>query len=158
MSTLIAYMSRHGCTEKAANILSDNIDDETTLVDLDKMINVDFSLFDAVIIGGSIHAGKIQNKVKSFCIDNKSELLKKELGLYLCCFEDGEKAQKQFDSSFIQILRNKSKVIGIFGGEFDFNQMNYMERLIVKKIAKITRSVSRFNKGRVLEFASKFQN
>ena len=67
MKTLILYATRHGCAEKCATKL-----------------------------GGSIHAGKIQKGVKDFCAKNLEVLKGKRLGLYLCCMEEGPKAEAQF--------------------------------------------------------------
>lgn len=50
--------------------------------------------------------------------------------------EEGEVAQKQLQNAFPDELLNIAKATACFGGEFNFEKMNFFERLIVKKVAK----------------------
>jgi len=154
MSTLIVYITRHGCTEKAAEKLENSLDDDVTIVNLKKNSKPDLSSFDTIIIGGSIHAGQIQKKIKKFCRENLSTLLQKRLGLYLCCMEEGDTAQKQFEEAYPAELRNHAAAAGLFGGEFDFNKMNFLERSIVKKVANIIESVSKLRADQIHQFVA----
>jgi menaquinone-dependent protoporphyrinogen oxidase len=156
MSTLIAYMTRHGCAEKAAELLEGKMNDDVAIINLKKDSKPDLSKFDTIIIGGSIHAGQIQNRIKKFCQKNLNTLLKKRLGLFLCCMEEGETAQKQFEDAYSEELRNHAAAKGLFGGEFDLNRMNFFERAIVKKAANISENVSKLNEAAIYQFASKF--
>ena len=154
MGTAILYMSRHGSAEKSAKLLRDKVDGQVTLVNLkhDKIPNLD--QFDTIIVGASIHAGRIQQKVKNFCSRNMNSLLEKRLGLFLCCMKTGEEAQRQFLKAFPDQLRQHAEVKGIFGGEFIFEKMNFIERMIVKKVAKVSKSISRLNQDVIDHFAS----
>jgi menaquinone-dependent protoporphyrinogen oxidase len=156
MSTLIAYMTRHGCAEKASELLEGKMNDDVTIINLKKDSKPNLSKFDTIIIGGSIHAGKIQKGIKNFCQKNLNMLLKKRLGLFLCCMEEGEAAQKQFDDAYSEELRNHATAAGLFGGEFNLNKMNFFERAIVKKAANISENVSKLNEAAIHQFASKF--
>ena len=151
-------MSRHGCTEKTANILKEYIKDDVTITKLGNNPSPDITKYNTIIIGGSIHAGNIQNKIKRFCNNNLSFLLNKRIGLFLCCMEKGQTAQKQFDEAYPEQLRNHAAASGLFGGEFDFSKMNLFEKAIIKKIANITESISRLNKQAITEFAEKLKN
>lgn len=76
---LIIYMSRHGTTAKVASELKEKLGTEkTTLVDLERDYVPSLDQFNTVIIGGSVHAGTIQQELMTFCIKNKRELLKKD--------------------------------------------------------------------------------
>jgi menaquinone-dependent protoporphyrinogen oxidase len=154
MSTLIFYATRHGCTEKAGEILKNKLDDDVTMVNLKNNKKPDLSAFDTIIIGGSIHAGKMQSNLKKFIGQHLDSLLKKKLGLFLCCMEEGEKAQQQFDEAYPQELRNHASAVGLFGGAFDFDRMNFLERAIIKKIAKIDAGVSKIKEDNIQEFAA----
>jgi menaquinone-dependent protoporphyrinogen oxidase len=153
MSTLIAYVSTHGCTKKAAHMLAELLDDKVSLVNLKKKSNPDLSSFDTILIGGSIHAGQIQRRVKHFCQKYLEILKQKRLGLFLCCMEEGENAQKQFDEAFPTELRTHATATGLFGGEFDFNKMNFIYKAIVKKVAGATESVSKIKEDNIRQFA-----
>ena len=142
MRTVILYISRHGSAEKSANLLKEKVNGEVTLVNLKYDKIPDLEIFETVIIGGSIHMGHIQNQVKKFCSRYERVLLEKRLGLYLCCMKTGEEAQQQFIDAFPDILRQHAEVKGIFGGEFLFEKMNFLERMIIKKSTGIKESVS----------------
>jgi menaquinone-dependent protoporphyrinogen oxidase len=154
MSTLIVYVTTHGCTEKAAQMLEELLDDDVSLVNLKRNSRPDLSSFNTIIIGGSIHAGQIQRRVKRFCQDHLDTLKQKRLGLFLCCMEEGDTAQKQFDEAFPAELRTHAAATGLFGGEFDFDKMNFFYRAIVKKVAGITESVSKIKKDNIHQFAA----
>lgn len=154
MKTIIIYASHHGCTGKAAKILAEKLKSDVVVVNLKDNKNPDLKDFDNVIIGGSIHAGRIQDKVKNFCLKNLAVLKEKRLGLFLCCMEEGEKAQKQFNEAYPAELRGHASITGLFGGEFNFDRMNFLERAIVKKVAGITSSVSKIKEDEIHRFAA----
>ena len=153
MATLIAYVSQHGCTEKCATTLADKLQDDATLVNLKKDRNVTLDAYDTVLIGGSIHAGRIQKAVKKFCENNLNVLISKCTGLFLCCMETGENAQKQFENAFPEELRERAKATGLFGGAFDFAKMGFVSKTIIKKISKVDKSVSNINQESIDAFA-----
>lgn len=156
MGILILYMTSHGCAEKAAKTLKEMLNDEVVLINLKRDSEPDLAAYDTMIIGGSIHAGRIQGRIKKFCERNASLLLDKKLGLFLCCMEEGEKAQKQFEDAFSAELRDHATAMGLFGGEFNFERMNFLEKKIVKKVAKVSESVFKINKKAIDKFASAF--
>jgi menaquinone-dependent protoporphyrinogen oxidase len=153
MKSLIVYCSSHGTTERAAQILRESLAGEVTIVDLKKKSVLDLASFDVVVIGGSIHAGNIQRKVKQFIQDQLPVLLTKKVGLFLCCMHEGEQANLQFEQAFPKELREKSLSNGLFGGEFNFARMNFLERQIVKKVAGVKEDKSTFNEAIIHQFA-----
>ncbi len=155
MSTAIVYITKHGCTGKASRILGEKLGNDVTVINLKSDGEPDLSLYDTVIVGGSIHVGKIQRRIKKFIEKHREELLTKRIGLYLCCMYEGETAEKQFEEAYPLELRDHACAIGLFGGEFDFSKMNFFERMIVKKVASIEESVSRLDPGAIEEFARK---
>jgi len=155
MKTLIAYCTTHGCTEKNAHELKNFLGEDVTLVNLKKEINPDIENYERVIIGGSIHAGQIQKKIKLFCNNNLEQLKYKELGLFICCMEEGRTAQKQLQDAYPEELYYKAKATGCFGGEFNFEKMNFFEKLIVKKVAKVEKSTTKINQKAIKSFSKK---
>lgn len=142
MKTLIAYSTTHGCTAKTAGELKQYLGGDVTLMNLKTDSNQELKTFERVIIGGSIHAGQIQKRVKVFCQNNLEELKSKELGLFICCMEKGDKAQKQLIEAFPEELQSFAKATACFGGEFNFDKMNFFEKMIVKKVAHVSESTS----------------
>ncbi|MBN2012001.1 flavodoxin [candidate division KSB1 bacterium] len=153
MKTIIIYASQHGCAEKCANDLKTLLNNNAEVANLKKGRLPDLTSYDRIILGGSIHAGKVQRKVKQFVQKYGGLLLTKKLGLYLCCMEENEKAKQQFDNAFPVELRNHATAIGMFGGEFDFERMNFIERAIIRKIAKLEQSVSKIDQEKIRMFA-----
>lgn len=156
METIIVFLSRHGCSEKAAHLLADQLVGEAVIKNL-KKDKVELKKFRSVIIGGSIHAGKVQNGIKKFCQNNMDLLLKMKIGLYLCCMETGETAEKQFNEAFPKNLRDHAVAKGLFGGEFNLERMSFFEKKIVEKVAKITESISQLDEDAIREFVEKFR-
>ncbi len=155
MATLILFKSRHGTTRKVAYKLKGLIKDEQVdTVELKYFKTISLLDYETVIIGASIHMGKINLAMKTFLSSNIRLLLTKKIGLYICCMEEGEKAQTQFESAYHQTLRNSSLANGVFGGEFLFEKMNFLERYIIRKQSGYNHSVSKLNENVIAQFAN----
>ncbi len=157
MNTLIAYATKYGCAKKCAVELSKELKEEVELVNLKEKSNLNLSKYDRVIIGGSIYMGKIQKEVTDFISGNLNELLTKETGLFICGMQEGDMLEKEIKENFPSELISKAKLIKYFGGEFNFNSMNFMEKLIVKKVAKITSNKSYIRHEDIKKFAQDFK-
>jgi len=157
MKTLLAYATRHGCTEKCASLLKDAIGNEVTLMDLKKSQPKKLEKYDAFILGGSIHIGKIQGRIKKFYKKHNDILMRNKLGLFICCMEEGDTAQKEFNEAFPQDLIAHASATGIFGGEFNFDKMNSIERKMIKNIAGVEKNISKIKKRNIIKFAKDFQ-
>lgn len=155
MKTAICFASKHGTTEKVAHILEHSMEGDITLFDLHENKNPDLSAFDTVIIGSSVHIGSVQSEVKKLLKEKHTLLLQKKLGLYLCHGSEGEEAKQEFDNNYPEDLRNHATALGLFGGEFLLEKMNWFERFIVKKMAKISESESRLKEDAIEEFVRK---
>jgi len=155
MKTAIIYASKHGCTDKCAHTLANELNNNAVLINLDVSTDVNFDEFNTVIIGGSIHAGSMNKKIKKFTEKSIDLLNQKKTGLFICCMEEGEKALEQFQTAYPESLRNKAIAHGFFGGEFNFDKMNFFEKAIIKKIAKTDQNVSKINYNNIKEFAQK---
>jgi menaquinone-dependent protoporphyrinogen oxidase len=95
MKTAIIFATKHGCTDKCAQTLSNELDSLNKIINVELGDNINLSDYDKVILGGSIHAGMLNKKLKSFITKNTEELLEKKIGLFLCCMYEGEKALEQ---------------------------------------------------------------
>jgi menaquinone-dependent protoporphyrinogen oxidase len=152
MTYLIIYMSRHGTTAKVAADLKEKLGTEkTTLVDLEKDPLPSLEEFPTVIIGGSVHAGTIQQELMTFCIRHKTELLQKRLGLFMC-YMNNDLGDLEFEDSFPNELRKHAIAKGFFGGEFLFEKMTALERESVRKVKGIEDSVHRIDEKAIEKF------
>jgi menaquinone-dependent protoporphyrinogen oxidase len=135
MNALVVYASKHGSAEDCAKAVGGKLTGRVELINLKEKVIQDISVYDEVIIGGSIYAGRIQKEVTEFCSKNLQELRSKNLGLFICCM-NRENAKMQLESSFPKELIDVAKAKEGFGGEFRFKKMNFFERFIVKAIYK----------------------
>ncbi|NQU86602.1 MAG: flavodoxin [Mariniphaga sp.] len=155
MKTLIVYMSTHGCTAKAASEMKEKLGNQVTVINLKKDKIPLLNSFERIIIGGSIHAGQIQKRVKEFCISNLDSLLNRELGLFICCMHECETAIQQLKNAYAEELLNHAKATAILGGAYDFERMNFIKRMIVKKVAKVNTSVDNINHSAMDKFVNR---
>ncbi len=136
MKIAIVYCSNHGTAEKVAFLIAEKQEgNEVDVVNLLKTPNPAIQQYDRIIIGGSIYFGAIQKQIKRFCDYNEDVLEQKELGLFICCMLD-EQRKVQFENAFSEKLRLHSRANSCFGGELQFEKLNFLEKLIVRKVAK----------------------
>tara|TARA_Y100001935_G_scaffold93147_1_gene77399 strand:- start:11770 stop:12297 length:528 start_codon:yes stop_codon:yes gene_type:complete len=153
MKNLILYMSHHGTTAKVVHMLSGLLGHEQTkTVNLHDTKPISLEEFDTIIIGGSIHAGKIQRKLQHFCEDNIDELLHKHVGLFICHIDD-EQASEELNHAYPTPLLEHASARGLFGGELLVSKMNFIEKMITKKINGVTEDVSNLHYEAITKFA-----
>lgn len=152
MKILIAFASTHGCTEKCAKALASEINNDTLVVDLQSDPLPDLRDFDTIIVGGSIHAGRIQKEVTRFCADYHDTLLNKRLAFFLCC-GDAERFEEQLAKVFPPKLLERAVAKGYFGYEIWLNKLNWLVRIIIKKLMRIKSSQSNILHDNISTFA-----
>ena len=145
MKTAVIYASKHGTTSSVAQKIKDLLSgDEVVLFNLDIQNRIELSHFGRIIIGSPLYAGTPLPAVRKFIEQNLLFLLQKEIGIFVC-YMFFDKADKQIIKGFPELLRNHARSIKNMGGEYRFEEMNYIERLVVKKISGATASVSEIN-------------
>lgn len=145
MKTAVIYASKHGTTRCVAQKIKDLLSgDEVVLFNLDNQNRIELNHFGRILIGSPLYSGTPLPAVRKFIEQNLLFLLQKEIGIFVCCmFFD--KVEKQIIKGFPELLRNHARSIKNMGGEYRFEEMNYIERLVVKKISGATGSVSEIN-------------
>jgi len=157
MKTLIVYASKHGCARKAAEKIRAALGDETEITDVRQSARFKLDQFERVIIGGSIHIGRIQSRVRNYIKKNLAQLLEKQVGLFICHMAEAAEAEQEFKNAYPQQLIEQAKATGLFGGEFNFEKMSFVEKYMVKKVGKVTESVSRINEDNIAKFIEKIR-
>lgn len=153
MKTAIIYYSKKATTQKVAKIISEKLNSQEGLIYLKNKPSFDISTYDRIIIGSPIYAGNSHNKVKKFIASNLNHLLNKEIGLYVCGMErDESKQREELVIAYPKELIDKAKSIQFLGGEFLFENMNFFEKMIIKKIAKTDKSISEINHQNIDRF------
>ena len=155
MKIAIVYTSKYGTTEKVAGMIAEKLKgtNDVELFSLKKNAHPDISRFEMVILGSSIYAGRASGKMKSFCEKKEAILLQKKIALFICGMHpDQEERKKELKDAYSEALHEKAEATGFLGGEFLFEQMNFFERLIIKKIAKTKSSVHQIDGDAIERF------
>ena len=152
-------MSKHGTTEKIAELLKTKLDSyQTHIFNLKQTKSIELEKFDTIIIGGSIHVGSIPKKLRHFIANNMTILLKKRIALFLVCMEKNEKRDEQFNNAFPSELREISIANGLLGGEFCFDKMNFIEKAIINKISGKSSNVSEIDNEAIEDFINRLKS
>lgn len=136
MKTVIIYSTKKGCTEKCANYIKSK-----TTADLFSMKNFKGNIeeYDHVILLSPTYVGSINKKIKAFIEENESSLLKRKVSFGLVGMNITEldnTIKINFSESFI----NHSKIEYI-GGGYNFEKLNFLQKVIIKKVAGVTESM-----------------
>jgi menaquinone-dependent protoporphyrinogen oxidase len=158
MKTLIIYSTKTGTVEECVTALMDILKGDITAIKIQrKAPKLALNPYNRIIIGASIHAGKIQGAIKKYCENHLEELKAKKLGIFLCCLTPQEEAKKYFKENFPIECVNYAQALGLFGAAVYFEKMNFIERFILKKITKKDKSYSLLNKKNIEEFAKQME-
>ena len=150
MKTLILYATKYGAAREAAERIAKKIPG-AKLHDLKQEGIPPLANFEYIIIGSSIYFGSIRKEAKTFLAQNANVLKEKTLGLFLCGLQPEEEKQF-FASNFSSELLTAAKVTGFLGGIFDPEKVGFMERFVIKTVAKLTEYLNRFDDGKIEEF------
>lgn len=155
MKTLIAYSSKYGCTKTCARLLASSLDAEVDMLNLKNEEKVDLTAYNAVIIGSPVYARKILSEVKKFTENYQDKLVHKQLGLFICAMQEKHMVMKELEENFPKPLLEVAVAKGCFGGEYHFDKMNIVEKMIIKKVAKVEEDLSQIQTKEILQFAEK---
>ena len=156
-NTIIVYASRHGTTAEYAKNLLKLLDGNVDLCSLDERANSmpDMSVYDTIIVGGSIHYGKNSKLVVSFVKNNIELLRTKRLGLFVTSYFDGDKALEQLGNAYPKELLDKAIVADFFDGELLYPKMNFFEKIVAKVVLKAEELQPLIAKTKIVNFANK---
>jgi menaquinone-dependent protoporphyrinogen oxidase len=155
--TLIAYSTTLGCTEQCASKLKDDLGEGVEMIRISRRRRFNLKNYDTIIIGGSIHEGMIQRSVHKFCESNLDELLKKAIGLFVCCMDPNANEQELIQRAFPEALLKHALASGFFGGELNIKKMNLLQKIMTRKAARLLKEPD-IDFQKILEFARKLQD
>jgi len=150
MKTIIVYASKYGAAGVAAQRIADKINGAA--VHNLKNGNAKIADYDCVIIGGSIYAGMIRKEVKKFVTQNLEALIQKKIGLFISSME-AENGMKYIESNFSPEIRRIAKATCCVGGIFDPKKAGFLDRFIMKIVAKKLVYMDTLNNKKIEEFA-----
>ena len=154
MKTLIIYATKHGTTRTCVEMLSSQLAGEVMMLDLKEQKTIDMDPYDTVVLGGAIHAGRLDGKIRSFSFDHKDQLLKKKLGLFICGMEDKEEEiNKQLYLNYPEDLLSHAVAKTSFGGQLLFSRMAPITRWFMQKMSKSKEDIKKIRTNAIKEFA-----
>jgi menaquinone-dependent protoporphyrinogen oxidase len=156
MKTLIAYSTTLGCTEQCASRLKEDLGNGVEMIRISRRRRYNLEEFSTIIIGGSIHEGMIQRSVYRFCETNLEILLKKNVGLFVCCMDSDANDKELIDRAFPRQLVDTALASGFFGGELNIKKLNLLQKIMTRKAARLNKEPD-IDFRKILEFARKLQ-
>ena len=154
MKTLILYATKHGATREAAERIAKHING-AVLHDLKQDGVPPLADFDCVIIGSSIYVGAIRKEAKTFLAQNADKLKEKRLGLFLCGLQENEEKQI-ITSNFPPDILSAAKATAFLGGIFDPKKAGFMERFVMKAVAKCSGYMDKIDNDKIERFVEAF--
>ena len=136
MRTLIVYGTKYGAARVCAERIANELGREADVVNLADGGDLDLDAYDLVVVGTSIYMGRPRKEVRAFCRARLETLLKKRVGLFLCCVQDGEPhLGGQFAAAFPAPLLGHAAARAQLGGVVDFTKLSRLDRFIMTKVA-----------------------
>jgi len=153
MKTLIIYASKYGCTADCAINLKSRLNSDVTVLDIKNISkNTNCSDYDTIIIGSSVYVGKIAKPLRGFCENNKDTLMKKRIGIFLCCALP-EDVIKVLNENFPSALLKHASTTKAFGSEARLDKMSFVDKMIIKAFTKGDFSKFKVSSERIDDFA-----
>ncbi len=160
MKVLIVYSSKYGAATWAAEEMKKNLEQsgeaECSLVNIRNQTPPSPDNYDGIILGSSVFAGQVNKKIITWGENHTAELKKKPLGLFVTCLASGETAIGYIESNFPPALLAHAKAKDSTGGLADFATFGWLDRFLLKNVAKLTETTDSRDPDRVKEFVQKF--
>ena len=131
-------------TQSRSNIQKLPTKEKPEVINLKKAKVPKIDGYDFILIGGSIHMGKVQKSIKKFINNNKSILKKKRMGLFISCGYH-ENSDDYFNVILGESLYKHATVKADIGYAYYLEKMNTVYRKMIIEFAKIDESVESFN-------------
>lgn len=154
MKSIIIYATKYGSVEKTAKMLKTKMKGEVVLVNIMKEDVPSLNLYDNVILGASVYAGRIQKKLTKYITENLPLLLEKRIGLFLCAAQkEPDLRVKQLKDVFPTELYNHAVCKETLGYEIYFEKLNFFEKIIMRVIKGDKESCSEISEANIKNFA-----
>lgn len=125
---LILYFGHTGTTEKAANILKENIKD-SIVMNGNKIKKIDFSTFDHIIFGINVRMGKLNKSFMKFY----KRFSKKETTVPVSAYViAADLHQAPVYMNLATTLLPEDSYVGYFGGEFNLVNAKGITKHVLK--------------------------
>ncbi|HEX3037406.1 MAG TPA: flavodoxin domain-containing protein [Oscillospiraceae bacterium] len=159
MKRILIYDTKYGSAAEVANRIKTELGEETQLCNIMTSSVPSIDAYDTVIIGGSIYMQRVQKQITEYCNGHLSELLNKNVGLFLCAGEQKEDEQKKYlQMNFPEALYQHATAKGVLGYAFSFEKMKFLDKMIMKKIKGDSISVAEYSDEKIASFTQALKN
>jgi menaquinone-dependent protoporphyrinogen oxidase len=133
MKALIVYASSGGTSKKCAEYLSSKLPG-SEIKDIASGAP-DMTLYDTLIIGGGIYAGKYNGKLRKFIKKNEKAILEKNHAFYLCCLDP--EPEKYLVKNLSKEMTSTALATDGFGGETEPDRAKGINKMMLKMMKNI---------------------
>jgi len=159
MKSIVIYATKYGSAAEAAKRIKTELGEETHLYNILADCVPPLDNYDTVILGGSVYIGKVQKQITQYCNIHLTELLDKNVGLFLCAGEQKEDAQlKEIQSAFPESLFQHAAAKEVLGYAYSFEKMKFFDKLIMKKIKGDSISIAKYSDERIALFVKSLKS
>ena len=143
-SFLILYGTGEGQTAKIAERIAATISErghEASAIDVrDRQDSFTLNVYDAVVVGASIHVGKHQDEVRDFVTENRDVLSGMPTAFFQVSLSSANEEKREEAAGYVESFVTETgwhpDRIGQFGGALRFSEYGFLKRLMMKQIAK----------------------
>ena len=170
---LFLYSSREGQTIKILKHIETQFSDnyQCEIVDLHQVDNIDFSLYERVLVGASIRYGKLNKKLYQFIESNLAQFNSNKVAFF-CVNLTARKEDQGKDTpegsvyvqKFLSLSPWQPSLIGVFAGALYYPRYTWFDKMMIKLIMTLTggktdtsKEVEYTNWNKVTLFAEKFK-
>jgi menaquinone-dependent protoporphyrinogen oxidase len=142
---LVAYASTHGHTGKvAAHVAAAARDAGATveLLDLAGLAHAEPTEYDAIVLGGSIHAGKHQRELVEWATAHNAALNALPSAFFTVCLTAAEDSVESRDATaeyiehFVRASGWTPAITATFAGALQYREYDFMTRLLVRLLMR----------------------
>lgn len=137
MKTLILYESKHGATLKAATYLNEHIEESDVFQP--SSFDGDIERYDHIILASCVYMGQLHKNIKKLLEEQVKVLLSKPLTIVACAMNEDE-FDTMIKANLSQDVIKHANIVHA-GGAYNFDSMNFLERFVVKRLAKVNTSL-----------------
>tara|TARA_R110001583_G_scaffold6499_3_gene32861 strand:+ start:6825 stop:7406 length:582 start_codon:yes stop_codon:yes gene_type:complete len=141
--TLVLYSSVDGQTLKIINHIKQSLSGDVSVFNIDENPQLDFSLYQKVLVGASIRYGNFRPNIIKFVNQHKAQLDALPNAFFVVCLtaRKPEKAipeNNAYMKKFDQISKWQPQLKGVFAGALLYSRYNWWQTLLIQLIMKMT--------------------
>lgn len=134
---LVAYGTGAGSTAEVADRIARTLAARGPAVDVKPVTAVpSLAGYDAVVLGGPMHAGKVISSVRNFTHDRRQELARVPVACFVTCLilkDDTPENRAKAASALDPVRADVTPVsVGLFAGKLDYATLSFSMRFFIK--------------------------